>query len=75
METAKKLFTTKRRVKLLVQGKTWEEVEVPVVLGGKLPAVITMGEKIFTRHGEEFRECSSNEFYRAPLPYFVGING
>ena len=76
METVKKLLTAKKKVKLFDrQGKFWEEIEIPVSVlgGGVLPKIVAMGEKVFTRHGEEFRECISGEFYRAPLPYFVGI--
>ena len=77
MQTAKKLLATKRKVKLFDrQGGLFEEIELPVTVLGGLPKVIAMGDKVFTRHhGEEFRECSGGEFYRAPLPYFVGLSG
>jgi hypothetical protein len=71
-----KMFSTKRRVKLLdVHGKVWEEINIPVSVlgGGVLPKIVAMGEKVFTRHGEEYHACSSSEFYRAPLPYLVGF--
>jgi hypothetical protein len=76
METVKKLLTTNRKVKLFDrQGKLWEEIEIPVSVlgGGVLHKIVAMGEKVFTRHGEEYHECSSSEFYRAPLPYLVGF--
>ena len=76
METAKKLLTTKRKVKLFTrQGALFEEIELSLTVLSGLPKVIAMGDKAFIRHGEEFRECSNGEFYRAPLPYFVGLSG
>jgi hypothetical protein len=76
LETVKKLLTTNRKAKLFDrQGQLWEEIEIPVSVlgGGVLPKIVAMGEKVFARHGEEFRECSSSECYRAPLPYLVGF--
>jgi hypothetical protein len=75
METAKKkLLTTKRRVKLFDrQGGLFEEIEISLTVLSGLPKVVAMGDKVFLRHGEEFRECGSGEFYRAPLPYLATI--
>jgi hypothetical protein len=73
MKTAKKLFTTKRRVKLFDRrGKLWEEIEIPPGVVGGSPKVVTMADRVvFPTRWESLRECG--DVYRAPLPYYVGI--
>jgi|HubBroStandDraft_6_1064221.scaffolds.fasta_scaffold1479571_2 hypothetical protein len=76
METAKKFLATKRKVKLFDrQGKPWEEIEIPLGVLSGLPKFVTMADRMFVRHGDEYRECQAGDLYRAPLPYFVGLTG
>ena len=74
MESVKKLLSTNRKVKLFDrQGTLWETIEIPLGVLGGLPKVVTMADRVFLRHGEQFNECPAGDLYRAPLPYFVGI--
>ncbi len=76
MKTATKVFTTKRRVKLFDrQGNLWEEIDIPLGELSGLPKFVAMADRIFVRHGDEYRECPAGGLYRAPLPYYVGIGG
>jgi hypothetical protein len=76
METVKKMLTTRRRVKLFDrQGTLWETIEVPLGVLGGLPKLVAMADKVFVRHGDEYRECHDGDLYRAPLPYYVGLTG
>ena len=76
METANKLLTTKRKVKLFDrQGKLWETIALPLGVLSGLPKFVTMADRMFVRHGEEYRECPDGDLYRAPLPYYVGLSG
>jgi hypothetical protein len=76
MQTAKKLLATKRKVKLFDrQGKLWEEIEIPLGVLSGLPKFVAMADRMFVRHGEEYRECPAGDLYRAPLPYLARITG
>jgi len=76
MQTAKKLLATKRKVKLFDrQGKLWEGIEIPLGVLSGLPKFVTMADRLFVRHGDEYRQSPAGDLYRAPLPYFVGLSG
>jgi hypothetical protein len=76
METAKKLLTTRRRVKLFTrEGTLWEEIEIPLGVLSGLPKFVAMADRLFIRHGDEYRESPAGDLYRAPLPYYVGLTG
>jgi hypothetical protein len=57
------------------QGKLWEEIGIPLSVLSGLAKFVMMADRVFVRHGEEYRECADGELYRAPLPYYLGING
>jgi hypothetical protein len=74
METAKKSLTTRRRVKLFTrEGTLWEEIEIPLGVLSGLPKFVAMADRMFVRHGDEYRECPAGDLYRAPLPYLATI--